>query len=151
MIEIFFPFLYKEAQENDLFSKKKFLVWAVISAAQSILVFGVPVLTYQTLTLGDGKMEDLWTISVCSYYALVLIHYFLVFSFTKNWSLFVVGFYIISYLFFTPFLTVTYNSFPNTFLEKRLGEMVYDNIYFWLIVFVITVACIIPIYFYFNI
>lgn len=47
LIELFFPYLYKTTQDEELFTNKKFFMWLVLSIIQSLVVFGLPVLAYQ--------------------------------------------------------------------------------------------------------
>eukprot|EP00347_Sterkiella_histriomuscorum_P002642 403367358 len=150
LIELFFPFLYSESMEHDLFSKKKFLAWSIISVLQSVLIFGMPILTYQYLMLDDGMIEDLWAASTCAYFGTVLLHYFLIFTFTRNWTLWIAFMYFMSFLLFIPFVVCTYDAFPNTFMERRLGEIVFSNANFWLQILCMVAACLLPILFYFE-
>jgi hypothetical protein len=58
--------------------------------------------------------------------------------------------YFVSFLFFAPFVILTYDSFPNTFMEGRLGEIVFNDGFFWLMIIVLVSCCIVPIMFYYE-
>lgn len=59
IIDVFFPYLYKSAQ-SETFTKKKFFIWFCISVLQSLLIYGIPVISYSSYIFEDGETPDLW-------------------------------------------------------------------------------------------
>ena len=97
----------------------------------------------------NGKTEDMYLSSTCSYYAVVLIHYFFILPFTNNYTYFSTLMYVVSFLVFAPIFIIPYNYLPDNVLQYRLYEIAFENGYFWLIIILIVACSMIPIKFYF--
>eukprot|EP00347_Sterkiella_histriomuscorum_P004736 403359304 len=149
LIELFYPFLYQESQRQSSFTRGKFFMIACISVGQSILVFGAPIISMQNLMFDNGKDGDLYAASLCSYFAVVFIHYFFIMPFTNNFTSSIVQLYLLSFFVFCPLFVIPYNYLPDNFLMYRLYEIMFENGYFWLIIILIVACSIVPIKFYF--
>lgn len=112
-------------------------------------MFAIPVVTYSYLILENGKEQDMWAMSSCAYFGVVLLHYALILSFTHNWTFWLPFMYGMSFLFFIPFTLCTYDSFPNTFMTGRLGEIAFSNVYFWIMLLCMIATSLAPVLFYY--
>ena len=75
VVDYFFPFLYKNTRDEELFTQKKFFAWSGISLLQSLVVYGLPILVYNNMLMDGGKTNDLWAVSMCGYITAVNLHY----------------------------------------------------------------------------
>lgn len=83
-----------------------------------------------------------------SYFALVHLHYVMLFILTKNWTILLVGGILLSYLLFNPGFVFIYNAMPDTTLSERIAEVLYNNGHFWMISIIALAASVLPIFFY---
>jgi hypothetical protein len=115
----------------------------------------MPVIAYQYHLFGNkgelGLNEDLWLMSLCSYVTLVNLHYVLVCMFTKNWTIWIVFMYIISYIFFCPLFVFIYNGIVVSEIEYRIFEMTFNNKFFWMVTILEVIILVFPIMFYFKV
>lgn len=145
--ELLLPYLYKEAQ-GETFTKKKFFIWFGISLLQSLFIYGIPNIVYSNAIFANGETPDLWFISMCSYFALVHMHYVLLMIYTKNWTIWLVCWFLLSYCFYNPLFMWVYNSLTGTAITDRMPEIAYSNNTFrWTQVITLFVT-LLPIYFY---
>jgi hypothetical protein len=88
-------------------------------------MYGVPQLTYAEYIFSNGKKQDFWAQNVCSYFAIVILHYMTTCLFTCNWTWFMVFMYTASVLLFAPFEIVTYDNVSGSALTGRLKEIAF--------------------------
>jgi len=101
--------------------------------------------------IDGGKIEDLWAVSTCSYFAVVFLHYLLIFYVTCNWTIWIAFMYFISFLFFIPFVVFTYNyAFLDTPMTYRIVEIAFSNAYFWIMILCVVGCSLVPIVFYYT-
>ena len=148
---MFFPFLYKHTRDEEIVTIKKFFAWLAFSVYQSIAIFVIPYIASFDFIMPDGKTFDLWTISSMSYFGLVHLHYLILFMITKNWTLFAACGILGSYMVFNPGFVFIYNTFENRFLTRRIEEVIYNNVHFWLISIISMVVSLLPYYFYYMV
>jgi len=138
--------LYSETRDHGLFTKKKFFVWMLLSLLQSAMIYFLINFMYSTLLFGDGLTQDLWATSICAYWVIVLVHYLFILTFTRNFTLWICGMYLVSFLLFCPAFILAYNFFPDTELTRRLSEIAFSNWQFWACLFVIVALCFLPVF-----
>jgi hypothetical protein len=79
------PQIYRDTRDFEILTIWMFLAWMVFSLAQSWVIFGISAFAYNYFMLGgtyEGKTEDLWATSTCAYFAIVIVHYLTLCTFT---------------------------------------------------------------------
>lgn len=96
----------------------------------------------------EGKDSDLYMVSMCGYFTLANLHYIFIISYTKNWTIWIVFMYSMSYLLFCPFFIFIYNGLFSSAIEGRLIELIFGNRIFWFMMILLVIILMIPVLFY---
>ena len=87
---------------------------------------------------------------MCSYFAIVIQHYLTTSFFTRNWTWWLVLWYVLSLALFAPFQILAYDSFPGGQpIYQRLREIVFTDWQFWLSLLISLGVSLVPFFFYF--
>ena len=83
---------------------------------------------------------------MCAYFIIVLLHYLIVCTYTKNWTLWLFLMYFASFLLFAPIFIMIYNTFDDTPISLRLQEIAFSSFFiFWALVLSLVALCFLPI------
>ena len=133
-----------------MFTKTKFFVWFCVSLVQSLFIYGIPMLAFADYVFPNGETPDLWCISTCAFFSVVHLHYFMLFIFTRNWTLWTVIWYVTNYLLFNPMFIFVYDrAVTDSPMYYTIVEIVYTYGIFWLISLISLAGTLLPVYFYF--
>lgn len=124
-----------------------YCVWFALSFAASVVMFFLPAYAYyQAIVDKSGRTDGVWAEGFAVFATMVTVHHIQVYISTRNYTRWLFGFYVLSYLLFFP-LVVVLNDFD-------LGSTMYRSTFtdiltepqFWLSFILATAVISLPLY-----
>ena len=83
---------------------------------------------------------------MCAYFIIVILHYLIVSTYTRNWTLWLFSMYFASFLMFAPIFIMIYNKFEDTPISLRLQEIAFSSFFvFWSLLVSLVTLCYLPV------
>ena len=124
--------------------------WEAYSILAGFICFILPAAIYGYGVANDtGKTDDLYTVAIATYQAVVMCHHLQLFTTIRNYSTFYAFTCPLSVLWLWPILLIcaNYGVFGEEVLYLRLGEIIFDQFFYQFSSILLSVALVIvPIY-----